>query len=146
MGYATDDIRCMSERYNYFIRGRKVVIIEWKNSLVVNDCDPQYQGPSGGPDTLLGNNIGKEGILNGLLLQMTAIPDLDELLNETDDIPVNDVLSMALVDYVKAALIEDPKDQTRQLYYMQKFKDRVAKYNSRKVGGARTVSGNSYMR
>ena len=146
MSYGTDDLRCMNDRYNYFVRGRKVVIVEWKNTYNGNECEPDYQAPSSGTDILIGNNAGKYGVDNGLLLQMTAIPDLTELLNESDNVPVNDVLAMAMVDYIKASLVEDPKDQAKQIYYLQRFKDRIAKYNSRKTGGVRTVVGNGYMR
>jgi hypothetical protein len=149
MAYGGDDLRCMKDRYNYFVRGRKIILIEWKNSTASDDvtgCEPDYQPPAANSDTLTGANTGKKGITNGLLLQITAIPDLSELLNEKDDVPVNDVLAMAMVDYIKAQLVEDPKDQGKQLYYMQRFKDRVAKYNSRKVGGARIVGGTGYMR
>ena len=148
MAYGGDDLRCMKDKYNYFVRGRKIVVIEWKNSATsdVGGCEPDYQPPSSNSDALDGNNSGKYGISDGLLLQVTAIPDLSELLNEKDDIPVNDVLAMAMVDYIKSQLVEDPKDQGKQIYYMQRFKDRIAKYNSRKVGGARIVGGTGYMR
>ena len=146
MAYGTDDLRCMNERYSYFIRGRKLVIIEWKNTAVINNCEPHYQAPTDGVDSLDGDNTGKSGIKDGILMQITAIPSLDEVLNEKDTIPLNDVLSMALVDYIKAQLVEDPKNQAKQLYYIQRFKDRIAKYNSRKVAGARIVLGNKFMR
>ena len=53
---------------------------------------------------------------------------------------------MAVVDYIKAQLVEDPKDHSIREYFMQRFRDKVSRYNSRKVGGARIISGNPYMR
>lgn len=82
MAYGTDDLRCMNERYSYFIRGRKLVIIEWKNTAVINNCEPHYQAPTDGVDSLDGDNTGKSGITDGILMQITAIPSLDEVLNE----------------------------------------------------------------
>ena len=148
MGYGVDDKRCMNERYNYVVRGRKIIVIEWKgvSTSDPSGCEPEYQAPSNGQDALTGDNAGLMGIDGGLLLQLTAVPDLNEVLSEKDEIPVNDILATAMVDYIKAQLVEDPKDQAKQLYYMQKFKERIARYNSRKVGGSRTVAGTGYMR
>jgi len=148
MSSGTDDKRCMSERFNYFIRGRKLVLIEWIRTAISDPtgCEPDYQAPSSGQDSLDGANTGKTGYSDALMLQMTAIPDLNEILSEKDSIPVNDVLAMAVVDYIKAQLVEDPKDHSKREYFMQRFRDKVSRYNSRKVGGARIISGNPYMR
>lgn len=148
MANGTDDLRCMNERYNYTVRGRKIIIVEWKSASTADPsgCEPEYQAPSSGEDALTGDNAGLTGVEKGLLLQLTAIPDLNEILSEKDEIPLNDILATAMIDYIKAQLVEDPKDQAKQLYYMQKFKERIARYNSRKVGGARTVAGTGYMR
>ena len=144
MGAST--IRTMREKYAYFIRGRKVCILEFKSSTSGNDYSyPSYQPNSDGGDSLTEANVGKTGIEKGLLLQFTAIPDTSELLTENDELPVNDILSLAMVDYIKAQLVEDPKDQAKQGYYMMRFKDRIAKYATRKVGGLRRVVGNKYM-
>ncbi len=148
MSNGTDDSRCMSERYNYFIRGRKLVLIEWIRTAISDPtgCEPDYQAPSSGQDSLDGANSGKTGYSDGLMLQLTAIPDLNEILSEKDSIPVNDVLAMAVVDYIKAQLVEDPKNQAKREYYMQRFTDKVSRYNSRKVGGPRIITGNKFMR
>ena len=139
--------RNMRDKYAYFIRGRKVVLLEFKNEFHGTDSysEPDYQPNSDGGDALTDANDGKYGIDDGLLLQFTAIPDTSELLTENDELPVNDILSLAMVDYIKAQLVEDPKDQAKQGYYMMRFKDRIAKYNTRKVGGLRRVTGNKYM-
>ena len=144
---ATSDQRTMKEKYSYFIRGRKICILEWKENLAGNTQSyPDYQPPSATTDALDDSNAGKNGISNGLMLQFTAIPDVDELLTENDILPVNDILSLAMVDYIKAQLVEDPKDQGKQAYYLGRFKDRISKYSNRKVGGLRRVVGNKYMR
>ena len=146
-GNSSDDLRSGHDRYSYFIRGRKIVILEWKSVVGGTDYanEPEYQPPSASSDELTDANEGKTGIDNGLMLQFTAIPEVEELLTENDLLPVNDILALAMVDYIKAQLIEDPKNQAKQVYYLQKFKDRIAKYNSRKVGGVRTVVGTKFM-
>ena len=144
---ATSDQRTMKEKYSYFVRGRKIVIIEWKQNIAGStESYLDYQPSSYNEDSLDEENAGKSGLADGLLLQFTAIPDMEELLNESDLLPVNDILSLAMVDYIKAQLVEDPKDQAKQAYYMGRFKDRIAKYSNRKVGGLRRVVGNNYMK
>ena len=73
------------------------------------------------------------------MLEYTAIPDTTELLNETDVIPLNDTLALALVDYCRAALIDDPEKLQQREYYMARFKNRVASYVTARVGGMRRI-------
>jgi hypothetical protein len=145
---AVVETRRMRDKYSYFIRGRKLVLLEWKDviSTTMDESYPDYQAPSSSGDSLTGANAGKTGISSGLLLQFTAIPDTDELLTENDLVPVNDILALAMVDYIKAQLVEDPRDQAKQVYYMQRFKEKIAKYANKKVGGIRRVVGTEFMR
>ena len=103
------------------------MIIEMKlDNEVEHGNEPNYTAP-------------KKTITNGLLLEYTAIPDTSEILNETDVIPLNDTLALALVDYCKAALIDKPENMQKREYLMARFKDRVAKYVRVRVGGIRQV-------
>ena len=144
MAYGTDDLRTMDERYSYFIRGRQLILIEHKLSADVVNNEPPYQAPSGGSDSLDGVNIGKTGRENVLMLEYTAIPSLAEILNETDDIPIHDTMALAIVDYVKAQLINDPEGFKQKEYYMARFNQRIAEYANARVGGLRRVVGRGF--
>tara|TARA_R110002012_G_scaffold7562_5_gene35288 strand:- start:26531 stop:26929 length:399 start_codon:yes stop_codon:yes gene_type:complete len=127
MSYGTDIGRKIGEQFKYFVRGRQLMIIEMKlDNEVEHGNEPNYTAP-------------KKTITNGLLLEYTAIPDTSEILNETDVIPLNDTLALALVDYCKAALIDKPENMQKREYLMARFKDRVAKYVRVRVGGIRQV-------
>jgi len=141
------DSRSMKERYFYFVRGRQLVILEHKTAKDYGDTNsPTYQPPTGGTNTLDGVNAGETGWTEGLLIEYTAIPDLSEVLSESDDIPIADALNTAMVDYVKGRLVEDIQDFRKKEYYMAKFKERVAKYARMKTGGSRVVQGTGFMR
>lgn len=139
------DNRTIEERYQYFIRGRQLIIIEQKNvagvglnasgSLGINesiatDDSPPYQAPS-------------ETIPDGILLEYTSVPDTTGMNDESDDVPLNDVLALAVVDYIKAAMSEDPKMRE---YYTEKFNKRVVRYVEGRTGGLRRALPNSMMR
>ncbi len=143
--YGTDDRRSMRERYSYFIRGRQLIIIEHKlgSDIAYND-EPPYQAPSGGGNALDGQNAGKTGRPDALMLEYTAIPDISELINLSDEIPIHDTMALALVDYVKAQLVEDPRDFKKKEYYMARFNQRIAEYMNARVGGLRRVLGRGF--
>ena len=132
MAFGTDIGRKTRDKYKYFIRGRQLMIVEMKlDNEIEHGDEPNYTAPT---DT----------ISNGLLLEYTAIPDTSELLNETDNIPLNDTLALALVDYCKAALIDKPENMQKREYLMARFKDRVAKYVRVRVGGLRQVKQRNF--
>ena len=137
--------RTVAQRYQFFIRGRQLVIIEQRdvagtglnaggsipiNSTIENDDTPPYQAPS-------------ETIIKGLMLEYTSIPDMSSMTDESDDLPLADVLALAVVDYIKGITSEEPA--TRE-YYMDKFNKRVVRYVEGRTGGNRRVLGNSMMR
>ena len=132
MAYGQEIGRKIKDKFKYFIRGRQLLIIEMElDTNIEHGDEPNYTAP-------------KETIPNGLLLEYTAIPDTSELLNETDDIPLNDTLALALVDYCKAALIDKPENMQKREYLMARFKDRVAKYVRVRVGGIRQVKQRNF--
>ena len=122
----------VSDKYGYFIRGRQVIVVEYGRDEVHLENTPDYTPP-------------KTTIADGLLLEYTAIDSLAEVLNESDDIPLHDTLALAVVDYIKAQLVEDVRDFAKKEYYMAKFKDRIAKYTNARTGGIRRVLGNENM-
>lgn len=127
MAYGTDAGRLVADKYAYFIRGRQLIIIEYPTNTEVNIGDtPLYSSPT-------------STITNGLLLEYTAIPDTSGIVNESSDIPLNDTLALALVDYIRATLIDSPEMLQQREYYMNRFRQRVAKYVTARVGGARRV-------
>ena len=129
----TTDARRINERFGYFIRGRQIIIVEWKITPSTITDEPGYTAPT-------------ETISDGLMLEYTAIDDLSDLLSEKDVLPVHDTLALAIVDYIKAQLVEDVKDYTKKEYYMRRFKDRIAKYTNARIGGVRKVLGDRKMR
>tara|TARA_Y100000310_G_scaffold269678_1_gene283034 strand:- start:905 stop:1345 length:441 start_codon:yes stop_codon:yes gene_type:complete len=143
--YGVDDLRTIRERYSYFMRGRQLIIIEHKLStdLGINN-EPSYQAPTGGGETLTGSNEGKTGRKDMLMLEYTAIPDVAELLNEADEIPIHDTMALAIVDYIKAQLIDDPKNFNQRDYLMARFDKRIAEYTNARVGGIRRVIGQGF--
>jgi len=127
MSYGTDIGREIKDKYGYFIRGRQLMIIEKKlDAEVTLTNEPLYSAPT-------------SSITNGLLLEYTAIPDTSEILNESHEVPLNDTLALALVDYIRASLLDTPDMAAQREYYMKRFRDRVAKYVRVRVGGLRQV-------
>ena len=132
MSNGNDIGRKTKDKYKYFIRGRQLLIVQMKlDTNIEHGDEPSYSAPT-------------ETISNGLLLEYTAIPDTSELLNETDEIPLNDTLALALVDYCKAAIIDKPDNMQQREYLMARFKDRVAKYVRVRVGGIRQVKQRNF--
>ena len=124
--------RSVEERYQYFVRGRQLIIVEQKetSSGDTGGDEPSYQSPS-------------ETITGGLLLEYTSIPDLTSMTDEQDDIPLNDVLALAVIDYMRSATAEEP---AMREYYMDKFNKRVVRYVEGRVGGIRRIMPNKMMR
>ena len=127
MAYGTDVGRKISDKYAYFIRGRQLIIVEYPTALEVPIGDePPYVAPT-------------TAINSGLLLEYTAIPDTSGIVNESSEIPLNDTLALALVDYIRATLIDSPELIQQREYYMTRFRNRIAKYVTARVGGVRRV-------
>jgi len=140
--YGTDDQRTMNERYSYFMRGRQLIIIEHKLSPDIGlNGEPPYQTPSGGGATLSGTNEGEVGRVDSLMLEYTAIPDVSEILNEDEHIPIHDTMAIAIVDYIKSQMATELKEKE---YYMDRFNKRVAEHTNARVGGLRRVIGRGF--
>jgi len=132
MAYGADIGRQINEKYGYFVRGRQLILIEFKlDTNIPIGSEPLYTAPT-------------EAQTGGLMLEYTAIPDTSELLNETDSIPLDDTLALALVDYCRAAIIDQPERLQQREYYMNRFRQRVASYVTARVGGLRRVNQRNF--
>ena len=133
MANGTDSLRDIAQRYAYFIRGRQIILIEWRTNFTSSSNAPPYTSPT-------------TDIATGLMLEYTAIPDTSELLNEDAEIPLHDTLALALVDYVKAQLLDAPEELKQREIYLMKFRDRIAKYTEARIGGLKRITGNRFLR
>ena len=124
------DNRTVEEKWSYFMRGRQLMIIEHRITASTDADEPSYQAPS-------------ETIAGGLMLEYTSVPDVSTMVDESDDVPLNDVLALALVDYIKGSIVEDPGLRD---YHMRKFNQRVVRYVEGRTGGLRRALGNKFMR
>ena len=132
MSFGSDIGRQINEKYGYFVRGRQIILIDFKlDTSIPLGSEPTYSAPTA-------------GLALGLMLEYTAIPDTTELLNETDTIPLDDTLALALVDYCRAAIIDQPERLQQREYYMTRFKNRVASYVTARVGGLRRVTQRNF--
>jgi hypothetical protein len=66
--------------------------------------------------------------------------DINVLNDEDDDIDLPDYLSRALVNYVKARMMEDQLNLEGKEYFMREFKQMIEKYNNTRVAGMRMIS------
>jgi len=129
-----DNSNDISEKYGYFIRGRNLILIEWRaDGSITKVNEPEYQAPS-------------EAITNGLMIEYTAIPDVTSLNNSNDDLPIPDQLALALVDYVKAQLMDRPEQLEAKALLLRNFKTKVLRYANARVGGLRKVLGTDFLR
>ena len=69
----------------------------------------------------------------------TLYQDIDILNDESDEIPVPEYLSKALVYYVKAKFMEDMGKLEEREYFLREFRRAVEKHESSKVWGARVI-------
>jgi hypothetical protein len=138
------------EEFLYFMRGRTVILQQL--NLDSNSASyGQYIAPHNWKDALLednSNNVptltGKDGIEEGLLFEYSYAQDLSGISSGSSTIDISDFLIQAVVDYIKAQLIEDAAQFQVREYYMKRFRDRVSQYAGSKVAGARIVKPNPH--
>ena len=126
---ATSDDRLIADIYGYFIRGRQLIIVEMLATASSDPEEPSYKAPG---DTYT----------DSLMLEYTSVPDTSSMIDEDDDLPVDEIIGKAIVDYVKAEMTEDP---AMKEYYMERFNNKVIRYCDGRVGGLRRVLGNRNM-
>jgi hypothetical protein len=111
----------------------------------------EYIAPHNWTDALLEDNdngvpteTGKNGIEEGLLFEYAYTQDLANVSSGGSNIDIPDFLIQAIVDYIKAHLIEDAAQFQVREYYMQRFRDRVSNYSGTRIAGARITRPNPY--
>tara|TARA_R110002020_G_scaffold152890_1_gene331899 strand:- start:6882 stop:7289 length:408 start_codon:yes stop_codon:yes gene_type:complete len=114
------------DKYVWFKRGRDFIILEkptHDNSLSTAD-DPTAS------------------ITNGVQIEFTAVPAFTVTVDADPsaiDIPADEILSYALLDYVKSRIAEDSGDLKLREYYEKKFRQKVREADDNKIGGLRQI-------
>ena len=135
------EVRKPHEEFVYFMRGRTVILQQL--DLDQNSSSyGEYIAPHNWKDDLDGNE--GLGIEEGLQFEYTFVQDLSTIITGDSDIEISDFLIQAIVDYIKAQLIEDKAEFKIREYYMQRFRDRVEKYAGSRISGARFVKPSPY--
>ena len=116
--------------YAYFIRGRSFILVQWDGYNWVS------------PTETVGNESDSDWSQNpkGYLLEYSAVPDVSGITSEESIIPASDILALALVDYVNAKVYEEQGDIKLKEYWMNEFRRKVYKLDSKKTGGLRRIS------
>jgi len=110
--------------YSWYLRGK---------FLVIQEADTENGGLKPPSET----------IADGLMIEMTRVPDFSGVSSENDLLPIPEALEEAIVYYVQAKLSQDPNMQE---YLLQKFQKKAAKFGGSRIGGARVVKGNWLLR
>ena len=120
----------LKEQYGWFIKGRNLVILYWDGNQWTD------------PPKDIGDESASDRTTNpkGFLLEYSAVPDLSGVTDEDSDIPAPDILSLAIVDYIQAKVMEEAGDIKMKEYYMNEFKKKIFQLDAKKTGGLRRVS------
>ena len=113
-------------QYVYFLEGKNL-IIKQKNTV---ETTPILVEP-------------KDSIKNGVMLDITRVPDFSKITSESDELPIPEALEESLVMYVQSQLTQEINEKE---YYLQKFNKKVSRFDSTRAGGARIVKGNWVLR
>ena len=70
----------------------------------------------------------------------TLYYDVQALVDESFNIPLQPYLNKALVYYVKAKYLEDMGEFDKREYFMKQFNKQIEKYNNSKVTGMRIIA------
>jgi hypothetical protein len=129
------------EEFAYFMRGRKVVILQLDRDSS-SSTHGQYIPPFGWKDSIYDNDdalTGDIGLEEGLQFEYSFVQDLSTITQGQSDIEISDFLIQAVVDYIKGQLIEDHAQFQIREYYMKRFRDRVSQFAGSRMGGPRVV-------
>ena len=88
-------------------------------------------------DTIYGGNA--QGSWSALNANAMLYYGVNMIVDETDDIPVPEYLSKAVVYYVKAKLMEDMGKFEEREYFLREFRKSVEKHESSRIAGPRRV-------
>jgi len=110
-------IRINDTKYAYYIEGGTFGIVE-------RDDNGHYVSPS-------------KAVTDGILVRYTKMPTMPA--NESADVPVDQELAVALVDYVKAKFFERNSEYEKRNFHMKEFKRRIMQFQKNRFGGAKIV-------
>ena len=110
--------RINGTRYAYYVEGGNIGILE------ENINTGKFDSPT-------------SDIANGLLIRFTKMPTAPA--SESADIPMDEGLALALVDYVKAKIFEQQGDYDKRQFHMREFKKRVMQHQKNRNGGAKII-------
>ena len=132
-----------SREYAYYVKGNKIAVVE-KDETGADGLNYTYSDGSG-LDLPSGTGTWKspqEAVTGGLRIGYSERADNVDgvtMTNEGHDVPVDEFLAKAVVDYVKARLAEDMGDLEKREYFMREFHRKISKYENTKFAGPRSV-------
>tara|TARA_B110001454_G_scaffold176088_1_gene168095 strand:+ start:173 stop:544 length:372 start_codon:yes stop_codon:yes gene_type:complete len=110
--------RINDTRYGYYVEGGNIGILQ--------------------EDTTTGKwDSTTVSITDGLLIRFTKMPVAPS--TETGNLPVDDGLALALVDYVKAKIFEQQGDYEKRMFHMREFKKQVMQHQKNRNGGPKII-------
>jgi hypothetical protein len=111
-------VRINGTKYGYYVEGGNIGILE-------QDINTgKWDSPT-------------SNVTNGLLIRFSKVPDTPA--SESANIPMDEGLALALVDYVKAKFFEQQGDYDKRQFHMREFKKRVMQHQKNKNGGAKII-------
>ena len=111
-------IRINDTKYGYYVEGGNIGILE--ENINTGKWDSSTKT-----------------IANGILIRFTKIPTAPA--SENANIPMDEGLALALVDYVKAKIFEQQGDYEKRMFHMREFKKHVMQHQKNKNGGAKII-------
>lgn len=114
----SEPLRINDTKYGYYVEGGNIGILEQNKE-------------TGKFDSVTSN------ITNGLLVRFTKVPDAPT--SESSEIPMDESLALALVEYVKAKQFEQLGDYDKRQFHMKEFKKKVMTYSRDRNGGPRII-------
>ena len=114
-------------KYVYYIRGRKLAIVEWDGE--------DWISPKTTNTFLAEQNGADIEPTGGFLLEYTYLPSLPA--SEINDVDLDELGCQALIAYMKASKLEDSGDLEGAQYYFRKFKKLAQMSRSNKFAGIR---------
>ena len=137
-----------SREYAYYVKGNKIAVVE-KDETGADGLNYTYSDGSG-LDLPSGTGTWKspqEAVTGGLRIGYSERADNVDgvtMTNEGHDVPVDEFLAKAVVDYVKARLAEDALNMEMKEYFMREFKKILEKHENSKTRGIRIITTGSH--
>ena len=111
-------VRINGTRYGYYVEGGNIAILE--ENIETGEWDSVTSD-----------------IANGLLIRFTKVPDAPT--SESSEIPMDESLALALVDYVKAKQFEQSGNYEARQFHMREFLKKVMQHQKNRNGGPKII-------